>query len=88
MRAAARSGEAASLAEFEPAVLTGRGVQQEAARTVSRHRFNDVGEVILYLPLRDTQHLGQLMSGAEGSGDQVDDPLAWGLLGREHDPSS
>jgi hypothetical protein len=88
MRAAARSGEAASLAEYEPAVLTGGGIQQEAARTVSRHRFHDVGEVILYLPLRDTQHLGQLMCGAEGSSDQVDDSLAWGLLGLEHDPSS
>lgn len=44
--------------------------------------------MVLDLPLGNAEHLGQLVRGQPGAGEQVDDPLARGPFGRQHDAPS
>ena len=59
MGAAARACESAAVAEDEAAILALGGFQHEAQRTIPRHGFDDVTEMVLDLSLRNPDDLSE-----------------------------
>jgi hypothetical protein len=57
--ATARACESAAVAENEAAVLALAGFQYETQRAISRHRLDDVTEMVLDLSLRNPNDLGE-----------------------------
>lgn len=49
-----------------------------------REGFDHMRQVFLDLPLSNAQHLRQLMGGESSAGQEMNDPLARGTLGRQH----
>ena len=47
-------------------------------------RLHDMNEVVLDLPLRDAEHLRELVGGKSGSAQQLDHPLSCRLWYRQH----
>ncbi len=51
---------------------------------VPRQAFDDMGKVLFDLAFGDAEHLGQLVRGEPGSGQQLDHALADRAFGRQH----
>jgi hypothetical protein len=63
-------------------------IEDESSSFVVRDGLHDVGQMFLDLPLRNSQHLCQLMRGQPGLCDRTDDPLTRCLFGRHNDAPS
>jgi len=84
MRAAAGPCEPSAITEDEIAVLTECRVQDEPFRFVARDSFHYVRQVLLNLPLGNTEHLGQLVCRQTCADQQFDQALARGAFRKKH----
>lgn len=83
-RAAAWSRQLPAVVKNEMALRTGGGLQNETPLPISGDRLHDMNEVVLDLPLRDAEHLRELVGGKSGSAQQLDHPLSCRLWYRQH----
>jgi len=81
---AAWAGQASSVAEGKPALMTCGRPQYEATGVVSRQRPDHVLEVFLHLSLADAHQCGELPSGPGCSGQQQRELLPEGLTSTVH----
>ena len=86
-RAAARPRELPAVTEDVAAVRTGGRFEDEAAGAITRERFGHVVQMVFDAPLRDAEHLGQLVGRQPGAGEEVDDALAGRAFGKRHEAS-
>ena len=83
-RAAAWSRQLPAVLKNEMARRTGGGLQNETPLSISGDRLHDMNEVVLDLPLRDAEHVRELVGGKSGSAQQLDHPLSCRLWSRQH----
>jgi len=85
-RAAAWTCQAVPITKDEATVLTNRGIENEASSLITRQGFHHMSQVILYLSLWNPQPLGELVGREASVGNQLNDTLTRGSLGRQHGP--
>jgi hypothetical protein len=83
-RAAAWSRQLPAVLKNEMALRTGGGLQNETPLPISGDRLHDMNEVVLDLPLRDAEHLRELVRGKSRSAQQFDHALPRRPWYRQH----
>lgn len=86
-RAAAGLGQFPAVAEHVTAVRTAGGFEDKPAAAIMYERFGDVKQMVFDLPLRNAEHLRQLVGGQSGADQQIDEALARRPVGERHKAS-